>query len=234
MSKNLFITGTGTDVGKTYVTGLIVKKLRENKKNAAYYKAAMSGNERRSDGSLIPGDALQVKTVAGIEQPIEEMCPYIYENAVSPHLAARIESNPVDMGRVLECFDDVCHKYDYVTVEGSGGILCPLRFDEQKIQLEDFIKARKLSCLMIADAGLGAINSVVLTAEYMKVHQLPVKGIVFNHYEQGNTLHEDNILMCESMTGLRVLACVKDGDNDLDIPFELLESLYEYNEREAQ
>ena len=61
MSRNIFITGTGTDVGKTYVTGLIVKKLRESGADAAYYKAAMSGNERRPDGSLIPGDALQVK-----------------------------------------------------------------------------------------------------------------------------------------------------------------------------
>ena len=66
MSRNIFITGTGTDVGKTYVTGLIVKKLKESGADAAYYKAAMSGNERRPDGSLIPGDALQVKTMSGI------------------------------------------------------------------------------------------------------------------------------------------------------------------------
>ena len=48
MSKNIFVTGTGTDVGKTYVTGLIVKKLRERDQKAAYYKAAMSGNDRRT------------------------------------------------------------------------------------------------------------------------------------------------------------------------------------------
>ena len=56
MSKNLFITGTGTDVGKTYIAGLILKKLRESGVSAAYYKAAMSGNGRREDGSLLPGD----------------------------------------------------------------------------------------------------------------------------------------------------------------------------------
>lgn len=83
MSRNIFITGTGTDVGKTYVTGLIVKKLRESGADAAYYKAAMSGNERRPDGSLIPGDALQVKNMSGIRQSLEEMCPYVYETAVS-------------------------------------------------------------------------------------------------------------------------------------------------------
>lgn len=229
MSKNLFITGTGTDVGKTYVTGLIVKKLREGGASSAYYKAAMSGNERRPDGTLIPGDALQVKTMSGVEQPLEEMCPYIYETAVSPHLAAKIEGNPIEMKCVLKNFDRVCGTYDYVTVEGSGGIFCPLRFDEQKIQLEDFIKARSLACLMIADAGLGTINAVVLTAEYMKARKIPVKGIIFNHYEPGNPLHEDNRLMCEAMTGLNVVACVKDGDMDLDIPFELMEGFYEEN-----
>lgn len=229
MSKSLFITGTGTDVGKTYVTGLIVKKLREGGASAAYYKAAMSGNDRRADGTLIPGDALQVKRMSGIEQPLEEMCPYIYETAVSPHLAAKLEGKPLEMECVLKHFDYVCGKYEYITAEGSGGILCPLRFDEQQIQQEDFIKARSLSCLMVADAGLGTINAVGLTAEYMKAHKIPVRGIIFNRYEPGNPLHEDNRLMCEAMTGLHIIACVKDGDTDLDMPFELLEGFYEEN-----
>lgn len=227
MSKNLFITGTGTDMGKTYITGLILKKFQENGKKAAYYKAAMSGNEKRPDGSLIPGDALHVKTVSGIKEPLEEMCPYVYETAVSPHLAAQIEGNPVELETVLQTFDAVCGKYDYVTAEGSGGILCPLRFDETKLWLEDFIKARDLNCLIVADAGLGTINSVVLTAEYMKERGIAAKGILFNHYDDKNLLHRDNRFMCEYMTGLKVLACVKDGGTELDIPFEELEALYE-------
>lgn len=227
MSKNLFLTGTGTDVGKTYVTGLLLKKLRENGARAAYYKAAMSGNARRPDGSLIPGDAVHVKTVSGIGQPLEEMCPYVYETAVSPHLAAKIEGEPVEMKRVLQGFDDLCGRYDYVTAEGSGGILCPLRFDGQKIWLEDFVKARSLSCLIVADAGLGTINAVVLTAEYMKARGIPVKGILLNRYDGDSLLHRDNRLMCQAMTGLEVLSCIGEGDTDLDLPFERLASLYE-------
>ncbi len=91
MSKNIFITGTGTDIGKTYVTGLIVKKIIQSGKKAAYYKAAMSGNERNIEGKLIPGDAFHVKKISGTQQPEELMCPYVYENAFSPHLASRIE-----------------------------------------------------------------------------------------------------------------------------------------------
>lgn len=232
MSRNLFITGTGTDIGKTYVAGLIVKKLAECGKNPGYYKAAMSGNERRTDGSLIPGDALFVQQTSGITQPLEEMCPYVYENAYSPHLASRIEGNPVVMDVVKRGFLDVCGKYDYVTMEGSGGILCPICFDEAKIQLEDVVKAFDLSSIIIADAGLGTINSVVLTAEYMKAKNMSVKGIIFNHFHPGNVMEEDNIFMCEYMTGLSTLAKVKDGDTELDIDIRVLTSLYELPDSE--
>lgn len=227
MSKGLFITGTGTDVGKTFVTGLIVKKLAENRENAGYYKAAMSGNARRKDGSLIPGDAVFVKDISGIAQPLEEMCPYIYENAYSPHLASRVEGNSVKLEVVKKGYREVCSKYDYVTMEGSGGILCPICFDEKKIWLEDIIKELGLPCLIIADAGLGTINSVVLTAEYMKSRDIPIKGIIFNHYHKGNVIEEDNIVMCEYRTGLKVLACVEENATDLEINIDKLKSIYE-------
>lgn len=169
MSKSIFITGTGTDIGKTYVSALIVKKLRQKGNKSAYYKAAMSGNIRCYDGSLIAGDASYVKYISGTEQPIDSMCPYIYENALSPHLASKIEGNPVKMDIVLKGYDDLCSKYDYITMEGSGGILCPITFEEYKIMLPDVIKACNLGCIMVADAGLGTINGVGLTAEYMKI-----------------------------------------------------------------
>ena len=226
MSKALFVTGTGTDTGKTYITGLIVKKLQEAKKNPAYYKAAMSGNDRRPDGTLIPGDALEVQTMSGIDQSLTSMCPYVYEHAYSPHLASRLEGNPVVMDVVTHGFADVTAVYDYVTVEGSGGILCPICFDEARIQLEDVVKELHLSSILIADAGLGTINSVVLTAEYMKTHGLPLKGIIFNHYETGNLLHEDNRKMCEYYTGIPVVACVADGDTELSMDAETLKGLY--------
>ena len=227
MSKALFVTGTGTDTGKTYITGLIVKKLQEAQKNPAYYKAAMSGNDRRPDGTLIPGDALAVQTMSGIDQSLTSMCPYVYEHAYSPHLASRLEGNPVVMDIVTHGFADVAADYDYVTVEGSGGILCPICFDEARIQLEDVVKELHLSSILIADAGLGTINSVVLTAEYMKTHGLPLKGIIFNHYHPGDVMEDDNIFMCEHMTGLPTLAKVQDGDTELDMNVDALCALYD-------
>ena len=227
MGKALFIAGTGTDVGKTYAAGLIVKKLRQSGASAAYFKAAVSGNERGEDGRLIPGDALYVKTVSGISQPLEQMCPYVYEHAVSPHLAARMEGNPVRMERVLEQFAELCGAYEYVTMEGSGGILCPIRFDGKEIWLADIVKACGAGFLLVADAGLGTINAVGLTAFYMKQTGIPLKGILLNHFRPGDRLHEDNRKMCEYVTGAKVSACIRDGCLDLELSGDSLKALYE-------
>ena len=68
MSKGLFVIGTGTDIGKTYVTGLLLKYLRDNGYNATYFKAALSGAIRDENDNLIPGDAVEVLTMAGLEE----------------------------------------------------------------------------------------------------------------------------------------------------------------------
>lgn len=227
MSKNLFITGTGTDVGKTYVTALIVKKMKDSGHDAAYLKAAASGNERDAAGKLIPGDAKWVRDIAGLKDPLAEMVPYLYEAAVSPHLASRTEGQPVDLAVVKAYYDRLAAKHGYITMEGSGGILCPIRMDEQELWLEDIIKAFGMSSVIVAAAGLGTINHAVLTAEYMKQKALPVNGIILNDFHPGDELDEDNLKMIEHRTGLPVLCCVKAGDTELDIDPGVLASLYE-------
>lgn len=215
MSRNLFITGTGTEIGKTYVSGLIAKTLHEAGFDVAYYKAAMSGNERRTDNTLIPGDALFVKKFANLSQSLESMCPYVYEHAVSPHLASRLEGNPVRMDVVKKSFQKLSREHDYVVVEGSGGITCPIGYDEERIQLEDIVRQLHLPSVIVADAGLGTINGVVLTYEYMKQKGLPLKGILFNNFHTGDVMEEDNLRMCAEMTGLPVLDCIAKGDRTL-------------------
>lgn len=221
MSAGLFITATGTDCGKTYITALIVKKLRENGLEAGYYKAALSGAD-----SIAESDAGYVNSFAGINQDEDTLVSYLYKTAVSPHLAAILEGNPVSLEKVKKDFSAVSEKYDYVTVEGSGGIVCPVRFDEhEKIFLEDIVRELGLGCLVVADAGLGTINAVVTTCEYMKNHGLNVKGIILNNWT-GNIMQQDNRIMIETITGKRVIAVVKPGDTELDIDINTLVSVY--------
>lgn len=222
MSKGLFISATGTDVGKTYVTALIVKKLRRAGFNAGYYKAALSGADCIEDS-----DAGFVNKTAQIGQEEKSLLSYLYKNAVSPHLAAKLEGNPVEKNIVISDYKAVQEKYDYVTVEGSGGIVCPIRYDDKaRYFLEDIIKWLKLPVLLVADAGLGTINSVVLTHEYMQNHGLKLQGIILNNYT-GSIMQNDNIKMIEDMTGQKVLAKIAPNDTDIDIDIEIMRSLYE-------
>ena len=225
MSKKIFITATGTDIGKTFITALIVKKLRAAGYNAGYYKAALSGADITENG-IIPGDAYYVNKIANINETIDNLVSYVYKEAVSPHLASQIEGNPVEMNKVIEDFNNSLSKYDYLTMEGSGGIVCPIRYDHKKIMLEDIVKELGLSTLIIADAGLGTINHVVLTVEYLKNRNISIKGIILNHYIEGNLLHEDNIKMIEKITEVPVIALVKENDKELDIDINKLLEIY--------
>lgn len=227
MGKAIFVTGTGTDVGKTYVTGLLVKKIRDAGLDGSYYKAALSGAEPDGQGNLVPGDAAWVKETAGLKDPLTDLVTYVYQEAVSPHLAARINHRPVELETIREAFQKAQARHEYLTMEGSGGILCPLRWDErQHLLLEDMIRALDLGCLLVADAGLGTINSTVLTVEYLQHRSIPVRGILFNRWKPGDRMQEDNRAMVEELTGIPVLACVKEGDRELEGPLDGLLAAY--------
>lgn len=228
MAKGIFITGTGTDVGKTYITALLVKKLQEAGVKAAYYKAAVSGNQRGEQG-LLPGDAIYVKQISGISQPLDTMVPYIYEQAVSPHLAARREGNPVELSVVRQGYEVLSKEYQYITMEGSGGILCPLRWEEkEQLWLEDVIRELQLPCFVVAEAGLGTINATLLTLEYLRMKHIMVKGIILNYFHPEEEMEQDNCRMIEQKGGVPVIACVTEGSQEIALSAEKLISFYSY------
>lgn len=229
MGKALFITGTGTDVGKTYVTALIVKCLRDAGLDAGYYKAAISGAEKdEEDGTLHAGDALYVKEIAELSETQEELVSYVYEAAVSPHLAAQLDNKPIDFDVVEKDFRRALSQHEYITMEGSGGIICPLRWDkEQHVILDDLVLRLGLGALIVADAGLGTINAAVLTVEHLRARNIPVRGIILNRFHDGDVMEEDNLDMVEALTGVKVVATVKSGDEALDMDAKELAALYQ-------
>ena len=240
MQNGYFITATGTDVGKTFVTALLVKKWRDLGIDAGYYKAALSGAELR-DGKWVAGDADYVKCIADLPDSQEQLVSYVYKEAVSPHLAARKEGNPVELSKVREDFEAACTRHKFIFAEGSGGIICPIRYDDanavdgaanvadgakvapntmpQKIFLVDIIKTLNLPLLVVTTAALGSINACVLTVEYARAHGLEVRGIIVNRYGMSGNfeMEEDNIKMMQDLTGLSVVAKLREGANDLGI-----------------
>ena len=226
MNKGYFVTATGTDVGKTFITALLVKKWRDSGIDAGYYKAALSGAELR-DGKWVAGDADYVKRIANLPDTQEQLVSYVYKEAVSPHLAARKEGDPVELAKVKADFDAACNRHEFVFAEGSGGIICPIRYDLctngkpatdcQKIFLVDIIKALDLPLVIVTTASLGSINAAVLTVEYAKAHDIPIRGLIVNRYGISRNLEmeDDNIRMMRDMTGLEILAKIPEGATDL-------------------
>lgn len=225
MSRGLFITGTGTDVGKTYISALIVKKLKESGLNVSYYKAVLSGAEYL-DGKLVAGDAEYVRIIAGLDKPLYKEVSFVFENAVSPHLAAKLENKQVEMNVVKNDYLTLSNLYDYLIVEGSGGIICPLRYDDKIIMLEDVIKELDLSVLIVANAGLGTINATVLTVEYLKSKSIKIEGIILNNFHKGDVMEEDNLKMIEKLTNIRVIGVVESNQKDINISVNMLTNLF--------
>jgi dethiobiotin synthetase len=224
MGQGIFITGTGTDVGKTYITALLAKKMKSYGLSIGYYKAALSGA-----ANIKESDAGYVKSTANLQQEEDTLLSYLYQNPVSPHLAAKWEDNPVDLEKVKMDYQLVRERYDYTFTEGSGGIVCPIRYDDkEKFFLENIIKMLHLDTLIVADAGLGTINATVLTADYLKSRNISVSGVILNRYK-GTAMEKDNLVMIEAITNLPVIALVRPGDTDLDIDKKTLLCLFKEN-----
>ena len=128
MSKNIFITATGTDVGKTYVSALIVKEMRKAGYNCGYFKPVLSGIEEQN-GKLIVSDANYVVDTAKIPCEADNCVGYWWKEAVSPHLAAKRAGKDIEIEKIKQKFEELSKDYDYLLIEGAGGITCPLRLE---------------------------------------------------------------------------------------------------------
>lgn len=215
MTKGIFITATGTDVGKTYTSALIVKSMRKAGINCGYYKPALSGAEIVGD-KIIPGDCAYVFKEAGIDKDPIDYVSYIFKPAVSPHLAAIKENNPIKLEKIKKDFNRIKSEYDYLLIEGAGGIICPFNIEDNLI-LPDVIKALNLDIIIVASAELGTINSTVLTIEYAKQKGIKVKGVILNKYDEKNEMQRDNLIQIEDLTGIKVLTTVKENDEYIDL-----------------
>ena len=218
MTKCIFITATGTDIGKTYISALIVKKMREEGLNCGYYKPILSG---AING--IPGDCKYVTETAGLNCNPMDCLTYCFEEAVSPHLAAKRQNIVISKEKILEDFKSKQQEYDYLLIEGAGGITCPINL-ENKYLMNDLIKDMGADIVIVADSGLGTINSVLLTVEYAQKRNLNIRGIILNNYKD-NFMYEDNVISIEKLTGLNILTTVQRNDTDIKINKKIFKEL---------
>lgn len=215
MSKSIFITGTGTDVGKTYVSALIMKKMISENMNACYFKPVLSGAEIR-DGKIYAGDIEYVKEISGLKEDSKNIGSFIYEYPASPHLSSRLENKPFNMEKVVSDYNKLSEKYEYILIEGAGGVICPFTDNTEPVYTKDIIKSLNTSCILVAHTSLGAINDVMLSVYYLRERHVNIKGIIFNGYKD-SLIEQENIKFIIKHSGLKLLSVVNHKDNNIVI-----------------
>jgi dethiobiotin synthetase len=178
-ARGLFITGTDTDVGKTYVAALIARALRAAGHRVGVYKPAASGCRRDGD-TLVSDDAVALWEAAGQPGTLEHVCPQCFAAPLAPHLAAAAEGKRLDADLLRQGLRYWQSQAEIVLVEGAGGLMSPLGEEEYVADLAyDF----GYPLIVVSPNVLGTINQTLQTLITAAVFRegLRVAGVVLNH-----------------------------------------------------
>lgn len=176
MDKGIFITGTDTGVGKTYIACGIAAGLRMRGIDVGVMKPVETGC-RMKDGDLIPSDSIRLMKAAGIKDALSLVNPCRFRRPLAPAVAAELEGKRISVDRIQKAYAALSRRHEFMIVEGAGGIMVPLRHDALYL---DLAASLGLPVLIVARPGLGTINHTLLTVEALKNRKIPIAGIVFN------------------------------------------------------
>lgn len=191
--KISFVTGTGTDVGKSFATGWIAKKLLEEGKTVITQKLVQTGNKTESE------DIELHRRIMGIPMTTHDKlhitAPIIFTYPCSPHLAARLDNRELDLRVATEATGLLAKSYEKVIIEGAGGVMVPLH---ERYLTIDYIYEHDLPAIVNVGGELGSINHALLTLELMRLKGIHIYGVVYNpHFDK------DKIIARETQSYLR-------------------------------
>jgi dethiobiotin synthetase len=191
--RGYFVTATGTEIGKTVVAAAIANAAHRAGSRVAVFKPAVSGltayplaPETWASAATLPDHAL-LRLAAGSTQDDDEIAPYRYGPAVSPHLAAELAGDRIDPDRLRGAALAATEDVDLLVCEGVGGFLVPLTAD---YLVRDLARDLSLPVVIVASRGLGTINHTLLTIESVRGAGLEVASVVLNHWPAGPSAME--------------------------------------------
>jgi dethiobiotin synthetase len=171
--RGVFVTGTDTGVGKTVIACGLARGLRQRGVDVGVMKPCETGV-----GPKGPLDALALRAAAGVDDPIEVVCPQSFALPAAPSIAAQVEGKAVDLERIRLASKTLDARHDFLLVEGAGGWLVPIAPD---YAMADLAAELALPVLVVARASLGTINHTLLTLEAVERRGLRLAGVVVNH-----------------------------------------------------
>ena len=168
--RGVFVTGTGTEVGKTVVAAVVAHSHAAAGERVGVFKPAVTGLEEGGE----PDHAL-LRRAARSSQSDEEIAPYRYGPPVSPHLGADLAGERIDPARLVATARTAAGAADFLVCEGVGGLLVPLTLG---YLVRDLARELELPLVVAAPPGLGTINHTLLTIEAARAVGLEVAGVV--------------------------------------------------------
>ncbi len=175
-ARGIFITGTDTGVGKTVVAAAIARYLRKRGILVAVLKPVTSGAVIM-DGRLVSEDADLLRWASACNAPDTDIAPYLLREPLAPSESAAREGIAIQIGPIREAFERLSTSYEFVIVEGSGGLLVPLAKD---LLVADLAKELSLPLLIVARPNLGTVNHTLMTCECARSRGIEVMGVVIN------------------------------------------------------
>ena len=190
-------------MGKTWVAAGLTAALRQRGVKAVYFKPVQSGCPREG-GRLIPTDADFARTLAGLTEPLEVLTPIALELPLAPGVAAAQAGVEIDLGRIAAGLSDLAGRYEFLVVEGAGGLYVPLVGTHFLVL--DLIRWLNLPLAVVAQSGLGTINHTVLTVKAAQAAGVAVAGVILNRYpEKPGLAAATNPGVIEALTGVPIL-----------------------------
>lgn len=182
-----FVSGIDTNVGKTFATGLLARTLAARGHSVITQKMIQTGCTDTSE------DIEMHRHLQGISFTDEDKsgltCPYLFSYPCSPHMAAARDGQTIDTARITEATRRLQEKYEYVLLEGAGGLMVPIDFRSLTI---DYLKEQGYPLILVTSGKLGSINHTLLSLFACKQYGIEVKALLYNRYPEEDPLIEAN------------------------------------------
>ncbi|MBU6485440.1 MAG: dethiobiotin synthase [Betaproteobacteria bacterium] len=196
----VFVTGTDTGVGKTFVAAALLGALGDAGLRAVGMKPVAAGID---PGCSVNADVAALARAGNVDAPLADRNPYAFDAPVAPHLAAHAEGRTIDIGVIVQAYGRLAARSDAVVVEGAGGALVPL--DERRDML-DIACALGLPVLLVVGMRLGCLNHALLSALAIRARGLVLAGWVANRLSPDLPLADANADALARRLGLAPLA----------------------------
>jgi len=200
--KSLFIAGTDTDVGKTYIAAGLAVAFRKMGINVGVMKPFAAGRAEKK--GYKSKDIVILSRAAKACDPEKLVNPQFFKIPASPYTAWKTLKTKPKISTILSSFKKLTKLHDIILVEGMGGIMTPIL---KNYYITNLIKDMKIPTVIVTRSKIGTVNHTIMTCKMCEKYKIPVKGIIINNFDDGYPISQLKRDL-QNLTGIKVLGSI--------------------------